>query len=74
MPPHRRDNTTPTARVSDRFGGMADLARALGIDPSAVRHWQVDRGGNIPPRWHPVILAAAKRAKVRVSKRDMADV
>jgi hypothetical protein len=74
MAPHRKDNNTVVARVADKFGGMADLARLLDLDPSAVRHWQVDRDGRIPDRWHAPILALARKKRVRVTAKDLVGV
>jgi hypothetical protein len=72
MAPVRRNKNTPAERVADACGGGAPLARLLGLDPSAVRHWNGAGGGIVPARWREKITRLAKRKKVRVMEKDLA--
>jgi len=56
----------PAHLVVKRFGGIRPLARALGIDHSAVHRWTTDKpkgtGGLVPSRHHlPLLKISAER-------------
>lgn len=69
----------PAELVIEVFGGVRAAARALGeqrgwpVHPSIVSGWVNRSGGNVPPKWHPVVMAAAKAQKgVEITYTDLA--
>lgn len=70
MPPIRRTRNTAAERVADKFGGFAALARALGCHRNTPIRW-TERGGHIPDVWHDAIRAAARKAGIRLARKDV---
>lgn len=81
MSPKRTNRGTAVERVADKFGGFVPLADICGVTRIAVCLWNTrkttnrrGRDGNIPDRYHGLILAAAKKRKVRVRPGDLVNV
>jgi hypothetical protein len=64
---------TQAERIIEKFGGVNELARALGHrNPTTVSGWRLR--GFIPPRQHDPIWQAARRAGVDLVLADFAAV
>ena len=55
--------------VIKKFGSQTALAEALGKPQSTVQYW--NKTGVIPPKWHPVILGAARDKNIQLSPQDL---
>ena len=67
----------PADVVIARFGGVIALSRVVGIDKSSVSRWQVSpdkkgTGGRIPQKYWTLLLAEAKKRKIKLKLRDLA--
>lgn len=59
--------------VFQKFGGIRPMAAKLGdVPPSTVKSWHRKR--EIPSWRHDAILAAAKRHKVEIDRRDLIEI
>ena len=54
--------------VIEKFGGQTMLAALLGKGQSTVAYWA--KTGSIPARWHPELLALARRNSVNLRAED----
>lgn len=73
--------STPVSRMVEKFGGTTQLADAVGVDPSVIRHWRgkkpadkQGRDGRIPDKHHAKILAEAKKRGIRVNPAELVNV
>jgi hypothetical protein len=64
------DRSMPASRIADKFGGMAELGRALDPPraPSTIHRWL--QSGLIPARHQSSVLDAAKRRRIKMDARD----
>ena len=58
----------PVAKIVDKFGGPAALARLIGKGHSTVAYWQ--RVGTIPAKWQPVLIKLAQRNAIDLTAAD----
>ena len=48
---------------------VRELSEELGVKPETSRKWQTKR--TIPPKWHHLLLSAAKGTRVELSWNDL---
>jgi len=67
---------TPAEVVIAKFGGVRELARALGKDPSTVHRWNTPAekggtGGRVPSKVQTRLLELARQRGVALSADDL---
>jgi len=72
----KEDGMTAAERVIDAFGGASRLADLTGIDNSSVYRWKYSKekggtNGAIPHANHGVIMAAALKNKIKLTRSDL---
>ena len=56
-------------RIVDKFGGLPKMAAVTGIPRTTIQHWL--KTGIVSAKSAPVILAAAKKANIRLGPADL---
>lgn len=61
--------SSPAARVIERFGGQSKLAQLIGKSPSTVQYW--GSTGRIPPKWHARLLELSTSRGIRLEPSEL---
>jgi len=68
---------TAVERIAAKVGGLAELGRICGVDPSQPCHWnrprsvKNGRGGSIPDRYHERIIAHFTKRGLPLKKAEL---
>lgn len=67
---------TPAQAVIDAFGSNAEVSRVLSLSKSTITRWgytKENKGTNgfVPQKYWPLLLATAKKRKVKLTLRDL---
>lgn len=73
------EQLSPAREVVAKLGGVRATARILKLNPSAVSRWMMSpekrgTGGSVPQRHWPAILEHAKKEKIKLALRDLANL
>ncbi|MGE3712527.1 MAG: carph-isopro domain-containing protein, partial [Hyphomicrobiaceae bacterium] len=60
------------AKIVEKFGGPAILARLIGKGQSTVAYWQ--KVGTIPAKWQPILIDLAQRNAIGLTALDFIPV
>lgn len=72
------ETNTPAKRVIERFGGIREVARVLGLSESRVYRWTLPRArggtdGMIPTKHLPVLLRVARARGIALTAADLVE-
>jgi hypothetical protein len=75
----KREEKSPAQAVIDAFGSNAEVSRILDVSKSTITRWGYDKAnkgtnGLVPQKYWPLLLATAKKRKIKLSVRDLAGI
>jgi len=73
----KRELKSPAQAVIEAFGSNSEVSRILSISKSTITRWNYDKAykgtnGLVPQKYWPLLLATAKKRKVKLTVRDLA--
>jgi transposase len=75
----KREAKSPAQAVIDAFGSNAEVSRILDVSKSTITRWGYDKAnkgtnGRVPQKYWPLLLATAKKRKIKLNVRDLAGI